>query len=68
MVKDRIKELVGEAAGGQRIANGNKRHLRTWLVAVIHLWSPSMGEPIVSGECSEAASAGMEDHEQEESA
>jgi hypothetical protein len=44
MVKDRIKELVGEAAGGQRMANGNKRHLRTWLTAVVHLWTPTQSE------------------------
>jgi len=44
MVKDRIQELVGEAAGEQRMANSKKRHLTTWLTTVIHLWTPAPSE------------------------
>lgn len=51
MVKDRIRELMGEAAGQQRLAMGKKRHLTTWLTAVVHLWSPSIEEPASSAEC-----------------
>jgi hypothetical protein len=50
MVKDRIRELAGEAAGQQRITIGKKRHLRTWLVAVVHLWSPSVSQELAIGD------------------
>jgi len=50
MVKDRIRELVGEAAGQQRVANGKKRHLTTWLSAVVHLWTPAPSEICDGGE------------------
>ncbi len=58
MVKDRIQELVGEAAGEQRMANGNKRHLRTWLTAIVHLWTPAPSE----------ACDGVDEHEEDVSA
>jgi len=58
MVKERIRELVGEAAGQQRVANGKKRHLTTWLTAVVHLWTPAPSETC----------AGGEEHEQDVSA
>ena len=58
MVKDRIRELVGEATGEQRMANGNKRHLRTWLTAVVHLWTPAASET-----CD-----GVDEHEEDVSA
>ena len=54
MVKDHIRELEGEAAGGHRVANGKKRHLRTWLTAVVHLWTPTPPE----------ACDGVEEHEE----
>jgi hypothetical protein len=63
MVKDRIRELTGEAAGEQRVANGKKRHLTTWLTAVVHLWSPGIGEPVDHASCK-----GVEDREQDISA
>ena len=54
MIKDHIRELEGEAAGGQRMANGKKRHLRSWLTAVVHLWTPTPSE----------ACDGVEEHEE----
>ena len=54
MVKDHIRELEGEAAGGQRMAIGKKRHLRSWLTAVVHLWTPTPPE----------ACDGVEEHEE----
>lgn len=64
MVKDRIRELEGEAAGLQRIAMGRKRHLSTWLTAVVHLWSSNAAEvPVPSSEgCLEPCSD-VKDHE-----
>lgn len=63
MVKDRIRELAAEVAGQQRMANGKKRHVRTWLTAIVHLWTPSMPEAAHSQECCDA-----EDHKQDVSA
>ena len=63
LVKDRIRELTGEAAGEQRLAMGNKRHLTTWLTAVVHLWSPSVPASAVSLESSEANCAGEAEHD-----
>jgi hypothetical protein len=60
LVKDHIRELAGEAAGEQRVANRKKRHLTTWLTAVVHLWTPSA--PAVSVACDPTCS-GVEDHE-----
>ena len=57
MVKDRIQELVGEAAGQQRVANGKKRHLTTWLTAVVHLWTPDPSETCDGAEEHEDVSA-----------
>lgn len=68
MVKDRIRELLGEAAGRQRITNGNKRHLRTWLVAVVHLWAPSAAEPVLAPGCDDPGCEGIEEHQQDASA
>jgi hypothetical protein len=53
MVKDRIRELAAEVAGQQRLANGKKRHVKTWLTAIVHLWTPTMTEPAVSEQCCE---------------
>lgn len=41
MAKDRIRELEREVADQQRLAIGKKRHLTTWLTAVVHLWAPN---------------------------
>lgn len=63
MVKDRIRELAGEAAGEQRVANGKKRHLTTWLTAVVHVWSPVVGAMPVSIEHHDSNCAGEVDHD-----
>jgi len=60
MARDRIRELEHEAAGRKLLAISRKRHLTTWLTAVVHLWPASA--PLVSV-AADPTCSGVEDRE-----